>query len=160
MPIRLKQTTNTSDQFYPLNEEVLSEGNKVGFKDPNTKTTRSKLTPFVKNVLKSTKNLAFDVVDSYVPNLKEVKGSFKETVESAREDVKNEYGPLLAKAKSFVSGDRSGEDLKTKISKEKKEILQRLKSGKFYTSMEDEMEATFGGFDLDDFGSLGDFSTP
>ena len=160
MPIRLKQTTNTSDQFYPLNEEVLSEGNKVGFKDPNTKTTRSKLTPFVKNVLKSTKNLAFDVVDSYVPNLKEVKGSFKETVESAREDVKNEYGPLLAKAKSFVSGDRSGEDLKTKISKEKKEILQRLKSGKFYTSMEDEMEASFGGFDLDDFGSLGDFSTP
>lgn len=156
MPIRLKQTTNTSDQFYPLNERALSDGNKVGLKDPNSKETRKKLTTFSKNVLKSTKNLAFDVTDQYVPNLKEVKNSFKETIAAAREDTKKEFGPLLDTAKKMFSGNKDPGALKEKISKEKKEILDRLKSGKFYTSMEDEIEASFGG-DLD-FGDDFDFS--
>lgn len=156
MPIRLKQTTNTSDQFYPLNERALSDGNKVGLKDPNSKETRKKLTTFSKNVLKSTKNLAFDVTDQYVPNLKEVKNSFKETIAAAREDTKKEFGPLLDTAKKMFSGNKDPGALKEKISKEKKEILDRLKSGKFYTSMEDEIEASFGG-DLD-FGDDFNFS--
>lgn len=156
MPIRLKQTTNTSDQFYPLNERALSDGNKVGLKDPNSKETRKKLTAFSKNVLKSTKNLAFDVTDQYIPNLKEVKNSFKETIAAAREDTKKEFGPLLDTAKKMFNGNKDPEVLREKIVKEKKEILDRLKSGKFYTSMEDEIEASFGG-DLD-FGDDFDFS--
>ena len=155
MPIKLKQTSNQSDQYYPLNERALSDGSKIGMKDPSSDGIRKKLTTFSKNILKSTKNLAFDITDSYVPNLKEVKNSFKETIDSAREETKKDFGPLLDTAKQFISSKKSDGGLKATLAKEKKEILDRLKQGKFYTSMEDDMMASMG-FD-DDFGDFGDF---
>lgn len=164
MSIKLKPSTSSSDQFYNLDDRSLSNGAKEGSKaGPSAKEVRGKLTSFGKNILKSTKNLAFDVAGEYVPNGKEVKDSFAETFSSAKEDFDKEFGPMIQKAKQFVrgAGKEGSESLKSKISKEAKEIKDRLKSGKFYTSMDDEIEASFGldddfNFDDSDFGDLGD----
>lgn len=164
MSIKLKPSTSSSDQFYNLDDRSLSNGAKEGSKaGPSAKEVRSKLTSFGKNILKSTKNLAFDVADSYVPNGKEVKDSFAETFSSAKEDFDKEFGPMIQKAKQFIhgAGKEGSESLKSKITKEAKEIKDRLKSGKFYTSMDDEIEASFGldddfNFDDSDFGDFGD----
>lgn len=167
MSIKLKPSTSNSDQFYPLDDRSLSNGKREGANaGAGIKEVRSKLTSFSKNILKSTKNLAFDVTNEYVPNAKEVKDSFKETVASAQEDFNKNFGPLIQKAKQFLhgaTGKEGSEGLKAKISKQAKEIKDRLKSGKLYTSMDEEIEASFGfgdddfSFDDSDF-NLGDNS--
>lgn len=161
MPIRLKSSNSSSDQFYPLNDNVISDGTQAGGKASNSKEVRAKLTSFTKNVLKSTKNLAFDVTDQYIPNAKEVSNSFKDTVAAAKEDAKKELGGLLSFAKSHSNGASFKDtlnDLKSKGSKELKDIKERLKTGKFYMSADEQMAESLGLDDLDfgdfDFGGM------
>ena len=161
MPIRLKSSNSSSDQFYPLNDNVISDGTQAGGKASNSKEVRAKLTSFTKNVLKSTKNLAFDVTDQYIPNAKEVSNSFKDTVAAAKEDAKKELGGLLSFAKSHSNGASFKDtlnDLKSKGSKELKDIKERLKTGKFYMSADEQMAESLGLDDLDfgdfDFGDM------
>lgn len=157
MPIRLKSSNSSSDQFYPLNDNVISDGSKAGGKASNAKEVQGRLTSFTKNVLKSTKNLAFDVTDQYIPNAKEVSNSFKDTIAAAKEDAKKEFGGLINFAKNHSNGASFKEtlnDLKSKGSKELKDIKERLKTGKFYMSMEDQMTESMG---LDDMDFGGDF---
>ena len=161
MPIRLKSSNSSSDQFYPLNDNVISDGAQIGGKASDSKEVRAKLTSFTKNVLKSTKNLAFDVTDQYIPNAKEVSNSFKDTVAAAKEDAKKELGGLLSFAKSHSNGASFKDtlnDLKSKGSKELKDIKERLKTGKFYMSADEQMVESLGLDDLDfgdfDFGGM------
>lgn len=160
MPIRLKRSTSTNDEFYQLNENSISDGNKVG--NGADKEVRGKLTQFSKNILKSTKNLAFNVVDTYAPNVREVKNSFKEAGAAAKEDFDKSFGGMISSAKKLITGS-NGEGIKKKLNSEIKDIKNRLKSGKLYTSAEDEMEESmksqFGDFDFDSSSFGDDFST-
>lgn len=160
MPIRLKRSTSTNDEFYQLNENSISDGSKVG--NGADKEVRGKLTQFSKNILKSTKNLAFNVVDTYAPNVREVKNSFKEAGQAAKEDFDKSFGGMISSAKKLITGS-NGEGIKKRLNNEIKDIKNRLKSGKLYTSVEDEMEESmksqFGDFDFDSSSFGDDFST-
>lgn len=160
MPIRLKRSTSSNDEFYPLNENSTSDGNKAG--NGVNKEVRSKLTQFSKNILKSTKNLAFNVVDTYAPNVKEVKNSFKEAGSAAKEDFDKSFGGMISSAKKLVTGS-NGEGVKKRLNNEIKDIKNRLKTGRLYTSAEDDMEESmnsqFGDFSSNDFSFGDDFNT-
>lgn len=160
MAMHIKESTNNSDAFYELNDSVLTNGNKEGGKS-GTKGIFGKLTGYSKNVLKSTKNLAFDVVGQYVPNARTIRDSFKDLGSQALVEAKDYLGPITDVAKKIAKGESGSIEgnLKQQIINQKNETLKRLKSGNFYKSekekMDESMAEMFGDFGDDDFG--GDF---
>lgn len=168
MAIKLKPSTSTESQFYPLKDSVFSKikpGSKV--KTEASKIVNNKSSGFFKNILKSTATLGFDVVDTYAPSTKDLASSFKETVILAKKEIAS-----TIRNKQEISRNKSQDlnktidELENYVVDEVGSISKRLKSGKFYMSTEQRMteslEKQYGdltNFGDEDFGDFDDLSS-
>lgn len=167
MAVKLIPTRNISDQFYKLDKDTVERKEDVpGSKSGNNGFVK-KFTRYSKNVLKSTKNAAFGVVDAYVPNIKGVRDELKNVAISAKNDAVKLVGPLKSSARSISGDDGAVASFKRKVTVQleniKKDVKNRIQTGNLYKTddmiMQEQMASEFGG----DFGSFGfgadDFSS-
>lgn len=166
MAIQIKKNNNASKAVHKLNEQSLNNRNKKSKADKDS--IFSKLTKYSKNVLVSAKNLSLEIVGEYVPNAKDIADDIKSNVKESLESARKTAEPIVSYAKKSldkVEGSSLNEKLSNTIKKNKDDILQRLKSGKFYKSQDelasegssDMFDDDFGDFDFD-LGSDGDYN--
>ena len=161
MAIKIKKSQNVSQSYYKLDDRSLSNGTEAGSKSKSKDNSGlfKKMTKYSHNILKSTKNLAFDIVGTQVPNLKDIKEQIAEVAAETTEESRKTIGELVAFGrKTFPGGGKAVKD-KTKeaLKEQKNDILKRLKSGKIYMSdsekQNERLNNEFGDFDFggDDF---------
>ena len=160
MAIKIKKSQNVSQSYYKLDDRSLSNGTEAGSKSKSKDNSSlfRKMTKYSHNILKSTKNLTFDIVGTQVSNIKDIKEQIVEVAAETTEESKKTIGDLVAFGKkTFTGGGKSLKD-KTKdaLKEQKDDILKRLKSGKIYMTdserQEEQMSKEFG----DDFDFSGD----
>lgn len=152
MAIQIKKNNNGSKSIHKLDERSLNNKNKKS-KSEKSKLF-SKLTQYSKNVLNSAKNLSIEVIGAYIPNAKDIADDIKSNVQESLENVKKSAEPIVSYAKKSlenVDDGSIGEKIKSSTKKTKDDILQRLKTGKFYKS-EDELASEGSDELFDDFG--------
>lgn len=167
MAVKLIHTRNISDQFYKLDKDTIERKEDIpGSKSGNNGFVK-KFTRYSKNVLKSTKNAAFGIVDAYVPNIKGVRDELKNVAISAKNDAVKLVGPLKSSARNISGDDGAVTSFKRKVTVQlenvKKDVKNRIQTGNLYktddTIMQEQFASEFGG----DFGSFGfgqdDFSS-
>ena len=167
MAVKLIPTRNISDQFYRLDKDTVERKEDIpGSKSGNNGFVK-KFTRYSKNVLKSTKNAAFGIVDAYVPNIKGVRDELKNVAISAKNDAVKLVGPLKSSARSISGDDGAITSFKRKVTVQleniKKDVKDRIQTGNLYKTddmiMQEQFASEFGG----DFGSFGfgqdDFSS-
>ncbi len=167
MAVKLIPTRNISDQFYRLDKDTVERKEDIpGSKSGNNGFVK-KFTRYSKNVLKSTKNAAFGIVDAYVPNIKGVRDELKNVAISAKNDAVKLVGPLKSSARSISGDDGAVTSFKRKVTVQleniKKDVKNRIQTGNIYKTddmiMQEQFASEFGG----DFGSFGfgqdDFSS-
>lgn len=167
MAVKLIPTRNISDQFYKLDKDTVERKEDIpGSKSGNNGFVK-KFTRYSKNVLKSTKNASFGIVDAYVPSIKGVRDELKNVAISAKNDAVKLAGPLKSSARSISKDDGAVTSFKRKVTVQleniKKDVKDRIQTGNFYKSddmiMQEQFASEFGG----DFGSFGfgadDFSS-
>lgn len=155
MAIQIKRNNNANKAVHKLNEQSLNNRNKKS--KANKESIFNKLTQYSKNVLVSAKNLSLEIVGEYVPNAKDIMDDIKSNAKESLESAKKTAEPIISYAKKSlnkVEGTSLNEKLSNTVKKNKDDILQRLKSGKFYKS-QDELasEGSSEMFD-DDFGDF------
>lgn len=155
MAIQIKRNNNANKAVHKLNEQSLNNRNKKS--KANKESIFSKLTQYSKNVLVSAKNLSLEIVGEYVPNAKDIMDDIKSNAKESLESAKKTADPIINYAKKSlgkIEGNSLSEKLSNTVKKNKDDILQRLKSGKFYKS-QDEL-ASEGSSDMfdDDFGDF------
>ena len=164
MAVKLIHSTQKDSQFYKLDKSVLNSNIDVpGKKTRSSSGLFSKLTRYSKNVLKSTKDLAFDMADHYVPNAKELREELKNAKDSAVGDVKKGVAPIFSFVKSFVptggSGDGSPKGMikatagwaKKELNKQLDDAKKRFSTGEIYKSKNAIIEEQFASEFGDDF---------
>ena len=164
MAVKLIHSTQKDSQFYKLDKSVLNSNIDVpGKKTRSSSGLFSKLTRYSKNVLKSTKDLAFDMADHYVPNAKELREELKNAKDSAVGDVKKGVAPIFSFVKSFVPTGRGGDDspkgmikatagwAKKELNKQLDDAKKRFSTGEIYKSKNSIMEEQFASEFGDDF---------
>lgn len=164
MAVKLIHSTQKDSQFYKLDKSVLNSNIDVpGKKTRSSSGLFSKLTRYSKNVLKSTKDLAFDMADHYVPNAKELREELKNAKDSAVGDVKKGVAPIFSFVKSFVPTGSGGDDspkgmiiatagwAKKELNKQLDDAKKRFSTGEIYKSKNAIIEEQFASEFGDDF---------
>lgn len=165
MAIKIKQSQNSSNSYYQLDDRALSNGTDTGSKSKNKDNSGlfRKMTKYSHNILKSAKNLTFDIVGAQVPNLKDIKEQITEVAAETTEESRKTLGEIVEFGKKKLGSGKSIKDQTKELLKQQKDdIVNRLKTGKIYMSDAEkasaQAEAEFGFSDFGDDFNFGDMS--
>ena len=169
-PPKIVRANRPDKEFYPLNHDFLSSRNKNSTKGKTRVAAKHKglakalngVGKYSVNVVKSIKNLAFDVVDEFVPELKGVRQEWVEATKDTIAETKAQIQDTVGNSLKAILGEEihSPKDAAKAISKQVKaqvkDVKDAIKTGNLYESESARMESlaaqSFGGDDDFDFG--------
>lgn len=158
----------STKEFYPLDRNVIMDDHISVPKNTASSTNLAvRLGKYSKNLLKSTTKLTADVVGGYTPNVKDFGKSLADTARLAKEEATDKFNQIkdfLGKTKknaAKASGEDAAAEAYKSIGKIGKDMANRFKTGNFYRTDSENMEAAmneeFGLNDLDTNFDTGDF---